>query len=214
MKIGITLLFSLLCSLSLFSQHNAESKSILDKAYAGFETSKGIRLSFNTTTSDTDGLSYHDASGVAFIKGDSFKLEMEEMDVWFDGETQWVFIKEANEVNISEPTGQEVAAISPLALLGMYRNGYTLKAPILKTLKGSPVYQIEMTPATGNKDYKAVTAAVHAKNHTLVQVTLTATNGMKTQIDITQYNANHQLADTYFRFDKKLYPDAEIVDLR
>lgn len=212
MKPTITLLAALF-SLSLSSQ-NAESKAIMDKAFAGFETSKGIQLSFKTSSEDAEGNTYQPESGTAFIKGNRFKLEMESMHIWFDGITQWVFIKEANEVNISKPDVQEVAAISPLALLGMYKNGYVLKAPVSKMINGTPVWQIEMTPSPGNRDFKVVTASINKKDQTVMQVILTAVNGMKTQIDISRYNANHQFDDTLFRFDKTAHPGVEIVDLR
>lgn len=214
MKPTITLLATFFLSLSLFSQNNTESKAIMDKAFAGFETSKGIQLSFRTASQDTGGNTYQPESGTAFIKGDRFKLEMESMNIWFDGATQWVFIKEANEVNISKPDGQEVAAVSPLALLGMYKNGYILKVPVSKTINGTPVWQIEMTPSAGNRDFKVVAASINKKNYTVMQVVLTAANGMKTQIDISGYNANHQFDDALFRFDKTAHPGVEIVDLR
>ncbi len=214
MKISITLLATLLLSLPLFSQNDAASKAILDKAFAGFEASQGIRLSFKTTTQESDGTGYPPESGVAYIRGNRFKLVMEAMDIWFDGVTQWVFIKEANEVNISNPTGQEIAAVSPLALLGMYKNGYALKAPVSATVNGKNVYQIQMTPTAGNKDFTSVIASIDKKSHTLVQVILTTANGMKTKIDITSYDANHQFNEPFFRFDKALHPNVEIVDLR
>ncbi|HBG58445.1 LolA family protein [Proteiniphilum sp. UBA1028] len=214
MKISLTLFTTLLLSLPLFSQNNAESKAILDKALGGLEASDGIRLSFKTTTLDPDGTSYYPESGVALIKGNRFKLEMGSMDIWFDGKTQWVYMKEANEVNISTPTGQEIASVSPLAMLSMYKNGYILKAPVSKTVNGTSVYQIEMTPVTGNKDFGAVTASINKKNQAVVQLILTAANGTKTQIDITGYNVNYQFEDTIFRFDTAQHPDVEIVDLR
>ncbi len=214
MKPGLFLLTALFLSLPLFSQRNAEAIAIMDKAYAGFEKSKGIELLFETTTIDADGNTYPTETGKAYIKGDRFKLEMEAMHIWFDGETQWVFIKDANEVNISKPVGQEIAAVSPLALLGMYKNGYLLKAPVSKTVNHNPVYQIEMQPATGNKDFKMVTASINKNNFTVVQVVLTATNGVQTQINISRYNANYQFNDALFRFDKTAHPGVEIVDLR
>lgn len=186
----------------------------MDKSLAGFEKSQGIELLFETITIDADGDAYPPETGKAYIKGNRFKLEMEDMHIWFDGETQWVFMKNANEVNISNPSSQEIAAISPLALLGMYKNGYTIKAPVSKAIKQIPVYQIEMQPATGNKDFKQVTVSINKNNYTLVQVVLTAVNGMKTQINISRYNANFQFEDSLFRFNKTAHPGVEIVDLR
>lgn len=214
MKPALILFTVLFLSLPLFSQRNAEAVAIMDKAFAGFEKSQGIELLFETTTIDADGDTYPPEKGKAYIKGNRFKLEMEDMNIWFDGETQWVFMKDANEVNISKPNSQEIATISPLALLGMYKNGYTLKAPVSKVLNQIPVYQIEMQPTSGNKDLKVVIASINKNFHTLVQVVLTAVNGMKTQINISHYNANYQFDDTFFRFNKTVHPGVEIVDLR
>jgi len=54
-------------------------------------------------------------------KHNKFKLEMPDMETWFDGKTQWVWIKSTNEVNVSTPSSAEIAAISPLALLNIYK---------------------------------------------------------------------------------------------
>jgi outer membrane lipoprotein-sorting protein len=136
------------------------------------------------------------------------------MDIWFDGETQWVWMKDVNEVNISNPSAQEIATISPLALLGMYKNGYTLKAPRSQTMNGKNVYVVEMIPATSNKEFKAVKTAIEKNSYTLVQVILTMKNGMTNKIDITDYNANHLLSDATFKFDVTAYPKVQIIDLR
>lgn len=71
-----------------------------------------------------------------------------------------------------------------------------------------------MVPAVTNKDFKAVSVAVEKSSHTLVQVILTMSNGMRNKIDITNYNANHKFSDAEFKFDKSVHPELEIVDLR
>lgn len=214
MKRNILTIALLLFSFASFPQSPGEAEALLDKTYAAFEASQGILLSFTSTTLEADGTPSMVQSGKAFIKGNRFKLEMEAMDIWFDGETQWVWMKEANEVNISNPTEQEVASISPLALLSMYKKGYTLKAPLSKRVNGKNVYLVEMQPAVSNKDFKAVSVAIDKDSHTLRQVILTLSNGMTNKIDITNYNANHPFSDTEFKFDKNVHPKIEIIDLR
>ncbi|NLY23779.1 MAG: hypothetical protein GX042_02035 [Bacteroidales bacterium] len=214
MKRNILTIAALLFAFATMAQSPGEAKAILDKTYTAYEASQGIILSFTSTTMEADGTIFMTQSGKAFIKGDRFKLEMEAMDIWFDGETQWVWLKDVDEVNISNPAGQEIAAISPLALLGMYKNGYTLKAPRSQTVNGRNVHLVEMVPAVTNRDFKAVSVAIDKESHTLVQVILTMSNGMKNKIDITNYNANHKFSDTEFKFDKSAHPELEIVDLR
>lgn len=196
------------------AQNQNDAKVLLDKAYATYEASDGIRLSFKSTMTDRDGAAYAPQSGEAYIKGDKFKLEMEAMDIWFDGKTQWVLMKDVNEVNISAPTASEIAAISPLALLGIYKNGFTLKTPASKTINGRSTHLIDMVPVNQNRDFKSITAAIDKESGNIIQVILTMADGMKNKIDISGYNTNHQFNDDTFRFNKNDHPGVEIVDLR
>lgn len=197
-----------------FAQNSNDAKTLLDKAYATYQSSNGIRLSFKSTLTDKEGVAYEPQSGEAYIKGDKFKLEMGAMDIWFDGKTQWVLMKDVNEVNISDPTPSEIASISPLALLGIYKNGFTLKTPASKTINGRSTHLIDMVPVNQNKDFKAITAAIDKESGNIIQVILTMADGMKNKIDISGYNTNHQFNDATFRFDKNDHPGVEIVDLR
>lgn len=212
MKISLTIILILCFSVVATAQN--KSKTLLDRSYAAFEKSEGIRLSFVSTMTDKDGVKYEPQTGEAYIKGNQFKLEMEAMDIWFDGKTQWVYMKEVNEVNISTPTASEIAAISPLALLGIYKNGFTLKAPASKTINGKSTHLIDMVPASQNKDFKSITAAIDKESGNIVQVIMVMNNGVKQMIDITDYNTNHQFGDAMFRFNINNYPRVEIVDLR
>ncbi|WP_294080242.1 LolA family protein [Proteiniphilum sp. UBA5384] len=196
------------------AQNSTDARALLDKAYANYEVSNGIKLSFKSTMTDKDGADYAPQSGGAYIKGDKFKLEMEAMDIWFDGKTQWVWMKDVDEVNISAPTASEIATISPLALLGIYKNGFILKAPASKTINGRGTYLIDMVPVSQSKDFKSITAALDKESGNIVQVILMMADGTKNRIDISGYNTNHQFNDATFRFEEKDHPGVEIVDLR
>ncbi len=196
------------------AQEGNQSKAILDKTYAAFKASKGVRFTFTLSTLDQANNPSDIQSGEAYAKGDKFMLNMEEMDVWFDGKTQWVLIKEVNEVNISQPTIQDIASISPLALLGIYKNGYDIAPPVSTTTNGKSTRRIDMTPSSSQGEFQSVSVLIDKINHTLTQVCLTHHNGLKTYIDITDYNANHHLADPFFTFDASAHPGVEIIDLR
>lgn len=196
------------------AQNGSEARLILDKTYAAYHASDGIRLSFTLSTLEEDGTVADKQPGEAYIKGGKFRLEMEMLDVWFDGKTQWVLMKEVNEVNISQPTDKEIAAISPLALLGMYKNGYSLEAPATATINGKNAYRITMVPTAVTRDFQSVSVTIDKETYTLAQVVLTLSNGSKNQIDITKYNANYHYPDTDFAFDPANHPEVEIVDLR
>ena len=139
---------------------------------------------------------------------------MDEMTVWFDGTTQWVLLNEVDEVNISNPTDSELASISPLALLKIYTDGYTLNAPVSNTVNNQNVYSINMLAVSANNDIKEISVAIDKTTNRLVQVILTTSNNLITKIDITNYNDNFKFNDTEFTFNRSDYPGVEIVDLR
>ncbi|MDR1742422.1 MAG: outer-membrane lipoprotein carrier protein LolA [Dysgonamonadaceae bacterium] len=214
MKILFYTLLFVLIPVFVPAQNSDEARKILDKTYGLYEESNGIKLSFNITLFDAEGEKYPAQSGVALIKKNKFKLETDEMETWFDGKTQWVLIKETNEVNISNPTSKEIASISPLALLSMYKNGYSLGNPVLKTVRGKAIYQIEMTSNSQQCDFKCISVWVNKQNYSVLQVELTMKDNTKSLIDISNYNANNNFSDATFVFNKVLHPEVEIIDLR
>lgn len=214
MKRNIFTFVAFFMMFALTAQQAADSKAILDKAYAAYETSQGIQLTFKSTTTETDGTVYAPQSGTAKIKGNRFKIDTEPMEIWFDGTTQWVWMKEVNEVNVSNPTGEEIAAISPLALLGMYKQGYRYQPATSKTVNGKKCYLIEMIATSPDAPFKTISVAVDKNTHSVVQVILKMKENLTTQIDIGSYNANYKFEDNAFVYDKSLHPDVEIIDLR
>lgn len=195
------------------AQSSAQSKSILDKAYGTYESSKGIKAEF-TFAAMENNTPQMQQKGTAAFKGNKFRIETANINTWFDGKTQWVLIKDFDEVNISEPTMEEVASVSPLALLSMYKNGYKLGEPSEKTVNGKSAYVIELSPIGSRSEFKDITVAIDKAANNILQVKLTFKNGVKNTIDINNYNTNFNFTDADFIFNKNKYPDVEIVDLR
>lgn len=213
MKKGIITLLTIFISLASFAQSSSEAKSILDKAYAIYENSKGIKIDFSFSAIENKSV-YMQQKGVAMVKGNKFKIEANDVDTWFDGKTQWILLKEFDEVNISEPTMEEVASISPIALLSMYKNGYILSSPTNEKINGKEVNIIKLTPQSRSSEFKSITVAIDKTNQTIVQVLLTLKNGVDNKIDITNYNTNYNFNDVDFVFNRAKYPNAEVIDLR
>lgn len=211
-------LILILCSFFVFSfahsQSSAESKSLLDNAYQQFEKSNGVKLSFILTTEDANGDVYEPQNGTAFIKQDKFKLDLDYATTWFDGKTQWVLLKDANEVNISNPTPQDLITISPLALLNLYKTGYNLKKPINKIVKGKELIQIEMTPIGKSQEFKELMIALDKKTNSVTNVSFTTQDGVKSYLSITNYQTDNNFTNDLFTFNKYNHPGVEVIDLR
>ena len=64
------------------------------------------------------------------IKGNKFNARTPQAIVWFNGKTQWSYMKKTNEVNVSNPTQAQQMSMNPYTFINIYKTGYksTLKS--------------------------------------------------------------------------------------
>ena len=186
----------------------------MDQTNLQYEKSEGIKLIFTLNIKDADGTAYEPQPGTAYVKGDKFKLDLSYATTWFDGKTQWVLLKDANEVNISTPSTDELAIISPLALLNMYKSGYTLKEPLIKTINGQEVSEIEMTPIDKSQELKNISIAINKKSNAAVEVKFTMKNGLQNKLTISEFNINEKYSNEFFSYNKLNHSGVDVIDLR
>lgn len=85
-KFGL-LLFILTLSLGLHAQNAAQAKKILDKTAAVVGRKSGASANFTISGK------YGNTSGTIAIKGNKFNARTSQAIVWYDGKTQWTYMK-------------------------------------------------------------------------------------------------------------------------
>ena len=186
---------------SLFTANAQSAKSVLDKAAASVTVASGVKANFrmNTTTGNT--------SGTIAIKGKKFYATTPQAKIWFDGKTQWTYLKNNDEVNVSNPTEAQLQAINPYNFINLYKNGYTYTMNTAGTN-----YVIHLTSNSADRKIKELFITVNKKSYKPMQVKML--QGKKwTTFDITSIK-KEKIADSQFRFNSKDFPKAEIIDLR
>lgn len=186
---------------SLFTANAQSAKSVLDKAAASVTVASGVKANFRMTT--TTG----NTSGTIAIKGKKFYATTPQAKVWFDGKTQWTYLKNNDEVNVSNPTEAQLQAINPYNFINLYKNGYTYTMNTAGTN-----YVIHLTSNSADRKIKELFITVNKKSYEPMQVKML--QGKKwTTFDITSIK-KEKIADSQFRFNSKDFPKAEIIDLR
>lgn len=206
-----TLSCLLLVSAMAFTQ---DARSILDKASEAYDKTGGVIASFTLNTKDQKTKSTYSYEGKAYMKGNKFKIEIPDATTWFDGTTQWVYVKNTEEVNISNPTGEELQAISPSVLFNIYKKGFNLKYKGEVKVAGKTLQEIELTPQKKGSDFSKIAVHVDKLNSTFSKIILTDKSGIENTLIITKYQLANNLPEGTFSFNKSDYPRAEIVDLR
>ena len=186
---------------SLFTANAQSAKSVLDKAAASVTVASGVKANFRMTT--TTG----NTSGTIAIKGKKFYATTPQSKIWFDGKTQWTYLKNNDEVNVSNPTEAQLQAINPYNFINLYKNGYTYTMNTAGTN-----YVIHLTSNSADRKIKELFITVNKKSYEPMQVKML--QGKKwTTFDITSIK-KEKIADSQFRFNSKDFPKAEIIDLR
>lgn len=203
MKKIISLLLLTLTLGTLQAQNDSRAKNVLDKALAAFNRKGGAEIAF--TSSGTQGL-----SGTICVKGNKFFLQTARMTTWYDGKTQWTYLKDAEEVNITTPSAAQAGQLNPQAWLQSYKKGYSYR---YGGLSGNQ-HKIVLTPGKGQKsDLKSITLWIKNASYTPAKVIITDRNGQSTTIQVTRYTPK-SFPESTFRFNAQAYPQAEIIDLR
>ena len=193
-------LLAIHCSLFTSLAEAQTAKQVLDKTAATVSNKTGVSASFTIKGNNMN------ASGTIAIKGKKFHASTPQATIWFDGKTQWTYVKDNDEVNVSNPTDAELAAINPYNFIYMYKKGYTYTM----TKKGGN-FEVHLK-ATGKKGISEMYILVNQKSYTPSQIRMKQQKGWTT-IDIKNFKKAN-MADGTFRFNSKDFPSAEIIDLR
>lgn len=212
MKIKFIALFLLILVSNISFAQNA--RTILDKASDSYLKAGAVTAKFTLNTKEVKSKQVYSQDGTALMKGNKFRIEVAQAITWFDGKTQWIYVKDNEEVNVSNPTGAELQAISPSLLFSIYKQGYDLKYNGEKTMNGKSVYEVEMIAQNKKNELKQIIVQINKTNNTFAKIVLYDTNGMENTLIINSYQTNSTMSDASFVFSAKDYPQAEIIDLR
>lgn len=203
MKIQRNILFALafMLSVNAFSQSFADAKKVLDKAAAVVGRRGGAAANFSITGGEVGR-----TSGSIIIKGNKFKAITPETTIWFDGKTQWAYMKSTNEVNVSTPSEAKRLSMNPYAFITMYKNGYHMS---MKATAAAYIVHLQaIHPARSMQEfYVTISKTFYPQQIKMLQ-------GKKwVTINISSFRAASH-PNSYFRFRHSDAPSAEVVDLR
>ena len=128
---------------------------------------------------------------------------------WFDGKTMWSYVKDNEEVNVTEPKPAQLAKMNPYAFIDMYKKGYD----IAFGTNTKAYFEVVLTSTNAKNSIQKAIIRINRMNY---QPTYIIMGGSKADIEIkvTSYKKGKKQADSTFRFNKSKYPNAEIIDLR
>ena len=199
MKRMIFLALMAIVSLGAFSQ---TAKQVLDKTAKVIGNKGGASASFQMSSPK-----YGSASGTIAIKGNKFNAHTAQATVWYDGKTQWTYLKKTNEVNVSNPTQAQQMSMNPYTFINIYKTGYNMD------MKSSGAnYEVHLTAQNKKRSVQELYITINKKSYVPSQVKMRQ-GGTWSTIKISNFKAKG-ISNSTFVFNSKDFPNAEVVDLR
>ena len=205
--------FSLLISTSVFAQSDAKSTAILKSVSAKYKSYKSLSASFKLSRVDQKTKASENFSGTILLNGPKFQFVLNNQTVMSDGASTWTFLKESNEVQISESKAVE-GAISPTNIFTMYEKGFKTKYIGDKKEKSGTVQQIELKPDDTKKNYFKILLHIDKAGQFVKEAKIYETSGAILTYSIVKFTPNSPVNDNMFVFDAKKYPGVDVIDLR
>lgn len=200
MKRLFTLWMLALLPYCISAQTDAKAAEVLDKVLEDL-SDNGIRADFEGSE-----------TGFLLLKGKKFYLNNGNVQSWYDGKTQWSYVADTEEVNISHPTLEELQGINPYLILMRYKTDFNYTYKGSQTRNGVKGHEIVLTPK--HSEQSEVIRVFISKTYHPLAMKMEQNGQTLSEINVTSYKTDQKLEDGMFRFNKSLFPNAEIIDMR
>lgn len=187
---------------SALADNAKEAKQILDKTASVVGKKSGAQANFLISNSKIGS-----TSGTISIKGNKFNAVTPQATVWFNGKTQWTYMKKTDEVNVTTPTKAQQTQMNPLTFINMYKSGYKLSVKNVESKK-----EVRMQALNKGYSIQEMYIVINPNTYIPTQVRMRQ-NATWTTINISNFKSKPQ-NDAVFTFNKRDYPSAEVIDLR
>lgn len=196
------------------SGSDAKALQVVNKASENYNNAGGVNAKFTLQMLEQGGRQGGSIDGSIKLKGSKFKIEVDEMITWFDGKNQWVYLFSNKEVNLSNPTEDELLMINPVNVFQLYKHGYKCKYMGENKEGGKMVEKVRLTPVAKYSSVLSIDASFEKTTYKPLNILITNKDKSGSKITISTYQTGQKYADAYFTFPQKEYPNLDVIDLR
>ena len=195
---------------------DTEAKKILDALSKKTKSYESLRIKFSYTINNKQNNYIETQFGYAFLSGKKYKIIIPGNEIFSDGITVWTYMKEAEELTITEPGPDEESIFNPAKLFTIYESGYKYILMGQEKIDNQIHNVIDLYPELEDQSpYSKIRLKINKIKNQITSVNTFEKSGVIYTININEYKPNVKITDKLFTFDKTKYPEnIEIVDMR
>ena len=198
-----------------YSQNDAKAKTILAGVSKKYRSYDVVKADFTFTLDNQQAKLKESQQGTLLVKAkaNKYKVSMQDQDLLSDGKSQWTYLKEDNEVQVTDADNSG-EALNPAKIFTLYESGYKYLYTG-DTKSGNKVYQmIDLSPLDTKKSFFKIRLSIDKVAKQISNVLIFDKNGNKYTYTVKSFSAVSKVPESTFTFDVKKYPGVEVVDLR
>ncbi|RQP19386.1 MAG: outer membrane lipoprotein carrier protein LolA [Parapedobacter sp.] len=214
--LGYSLLLSFtVCATHTYAQTDAAAKATLNKVTQTYEGYKTLQTDFTLTVQQPQQTSNYTESGTISMEAASgkYRITTNSQDIISDGKTQWMVLKEEQEVQITEADNSS-ETISPATIFSFYNKGYKYVSAPDERAGTTQLRVVELAPEDPQTPYFKIKLRINKATNLIHDAMLFDKSGVKYTYTIKNTKANPSVTADTFVFKQADYPGLEIVDLR
>ena len=215
MKKVTLLIISLFATLLLVAQGSVPQMEILDQVAAKTEKYVGLKIDFTLYVENLHNAKRDSYKGNAIYKTGLYKMDIMGQVVYSDGKTNWTYLKDADEINITNNSDNEAFMTNPQAILKDYKSKFKVNFISDKFEKNRALLEFDFYPKQiENKKYSKITIRIDKTKKQIFSVRYVGKDGVNYLVEIDKMLENPTITDAEVKFNKASYPNAELIDMR
>ena len=202
---------------AVYAQQDERAKNILAQVSQKTSSFQSIQADFSFSMVNTILGINEKNDGNIVLKGKKYFLDIPDFGVkiFSDERTTWNYMKNGNQVTISNVGDNSDDLMDPASLLNIYEKGFNSRFVKDSTIAGKAVHIIELLPDNNNAmDVSRVNVNIDRNTMMVQSAFLYGTDGNQYVIEIKNMVTNKNFPDSDFVFDAGKFLDVEIIDLR
>jgi len=216
MKLIVIIIGALLVANVSMAQSDAKAKEILDEVSAKTKTFKSLSADFVfSMVNEEMDIDEHN-EGTIKVKGQKYTVKLPELgvEVFSDGITIWNYMKDGNQVTISNVDDEASELMDPSSIFSIYERGFRSEYIGEEQENGKTVYRIDLFPDSEEYDVTKIEVSIAKDDMMLSSATLYATDDNLYTIEVKKMETGADIPDADFVFDASKYGDVEVIDFR
>jgi len=198
------------------AQQDLKARQILEEVSNKTRSFKNISADFIFSMENKEMDINEQNEGSLKMNGQKYVVDLPAigLKVYSDGKTIWNYMKDGNQVTISNTGEQGSEYLDPSSIFHIYEKGFISKLAGENKKGDKNYYQIELTPEKAGSDITKIILFIDKAEMMVSSANFFSTDGNMYGIKIKKLDTDTDLPDSYFVFNTDQYKDVEVIDFR